>query len=65
MKKLAEKGGFIWFILGVLPSAFIIFIIGNIINLESKTIVLIQLPFLIVQIFSLILMIIYPKQILE
>ena len=63
MRNLAESGGMIWFLLAALPLASIINTMGKYLNLNVNTIVSIQLPFMIIQIFSLFMIIRYHKEI--
>jgi len=63
MKNLAKKGGFIWLMLAMLPTASLINVIGKAINLDSNIIVGLQLPSLALQLFSLFMLIRYRREI--
>jgi hypothetical protein len=52
MKKLAEKYETLWFILGLIPLAAFVYLFGEIIGAESSTIVSIQIPCLVLQLFG-------------
>ena len=65
MRKLAEKGGFIWVILGVMPIATIVNIIGKCVNMDVSIIVTIQIPLLLLQLLSFVLILKYPNETLN
>ena len=65
MRKLAEKGGLIWVILGVMPIATIVNIIGKCVNMDVSIIVTIQIPLLLLQLLSFVLILKYPKETLN
>lgn len=57
MKKLAEKGGFLWVVLTIIPIAIFTNVIGKAIHLDRSIILGIQLPTLALQLFSLFMII--------
>ena len=63
MRNLAKKGGFIWVMLAIIPIATLTSMIGKAIHLDTSIIVGIQLPALVLQLFSLLLIIRYRREI--
>jgi hypothetical protein len=57
MKKLAEKGGFLWVVLTIIPIAIFTNVIGKAIHLDRSIILGIQLSTLALQLFSLFMII--------
>ena len=63
MRDLAKKGGFMWVVLAIIPTAAFTDMIGKAIHLDSSIIVGIQLPTLVLQLFSLFMLIRYKREI--
>jgi hypothetical protein len=63
MRRLAIKGGFLWFLFALVPIASITNIVGKIIHLDTNIILAIQIPALTFQVFSLVVMIKYNDEI--
>ena len=52
MQELAEKYQTLWSILGLIPLATFVYLFGKIIGAESSTILSIQIPCLVLQLFG-------------
>lgn len=63
MKEFMRQHGFIFVIIAMIPAALIVNIICKILHIDTVITVTIQMPFLFIQILSLVLMIIYRKEI--
>jgi hypothetical protein len=62
MKKLAKKGGFIWFFLTIMPNASIAYMICEDMKLSPTITMAIILPLLALQLFALFIAIRYQKE---
>lgn len=65
MRKLAQKLGFTWAIIGIIPVATLVGYIGKSLGVSSTIIVSIQIPELVVQLLGLFMIIRYRKEIFE
>lgn len=63
LRSWAIKGGILWVTAFMMPTAILVSQIGYLIGLSKAIIVGIQLPFLVVQLFSLFMIIKYNKEI--
>jgi hypothetical protein len=63
MKNLARRGGLIWVLISIIPSSMIISIIGKYIGLHVLTVIYLQIPLLSLQLFAVIMLIRYRKDI--
>jgi hypothetical protein len=63
MRNLAKRGGFMWAVLAMIPVATILPFIGDAFQIADSVILGIQLPALVLQLFSLIMMLRYPDEI--
>lgn len=64
MKNLAKKGGYIWVTLAIIPITAFIYVIGNALHLDSNIMLIMQLPALILQLFSAFMVMRYWREIL-
>ena len=63
MRNLAKKFGFMWYVLAIIPMTTFTGMIGQAIHLDISIIVWIQLPTLALQLFSLLMLIRYSREI--
>jgi len=64
LRSLAKNGGRFWFVAEIIPTALLVMLGGKGFGVDIKTIVTIQLPCLVVQVFALFLLVKYPKEVL-
>lgn len=65
MKKLANKYGILFVILTCIPMAMIINVFAKTFHINSHIIICIQIPFILIQLFSLFVMIKYSKEVFK
>ena len=61
MKNLAEKYPSLWVVLSIVPFGFFFHLIARNLGVDAKTILMVQLPLFLVQLFSFFMIVRYRK----
>lgn len=63
MRELAKKYSQMWIVMAIVPTGFLISLIGRAINMETIIIISLQIPAIIIQLFAVFMIIRYRKEI--
>lgn len=65
MRKLAKLFGCFWAFSSIVPTSTFVKVIGDASGLDAEKVASIQIPFIVFQAFSLLITILYPKDVFD